>query len=327
MEAKSNIFTAKNPGLRWIYKLGITIILLLVLYYQLFVFHDFLGLSEEFSTIKPRSIAWILAVIFMMMANWSLETIKWKILIRDFLPLSFLQSLKSVLLGVSLAIITPGRIGEYGGRIIHIPSSKRPMALLANLISSIGQNIINIGLGLILTVFFVHRFYPLERSVFISLILMALTILVMMYFVYFKIEILYPLLKFLPKNKWVIAGEKAIHAISKIDRKTLSVVLFLSLIRYLIYTFQYVILIYYFGVSDDILTSFLGVGAIFFFQSNLPLPAALSVFARGEMAIFLWSLFSTNVLGILAATFTLWSINLVVPALGGMILWWTSTKH
>jgi len=164
---------------------------------------------------------------------------------------------------------TPGRIGEYGGRLVGIKSENRSKAILANLISSLSQNIINLGLGLIMALVFFNTYMEIQQGVFLSLVF-ASTLLVGLLFV-----------------------------------------------RYSVYLGQYVLLIFFFGVTDQLIPAMLGVSTLFFLQSNLPLPPALSVLARGEMAIFLWSVFTSNVLGIVAATFSLWIINLVIPSILG----------
>jgi hypothetical protein len=112
-----------------------------------------------------------------------------------------------------------------------------------------------------------------------------------------------------------------VSSFTDLGNTTLFYILTLSFVRYAVYLGQYVLLIFFFGVTDQLVPAILGVSTLFFLQSNLPLPPALSVLARGEMAIFLWSVFSSNVLGIVAATFSLWIINLVIPSiLGAMII-------
>jgi hypothetical protein len=49
----------------------------------------------------------------------------------------------------------------------------------------------------------------------------------------------------------------------------------------------------------------------------VPLPAVAGLLVRGSLAVFVWSHFGANDLSSLAATFVLWIINLILPALIG----------
>jgi len=64
------------------------------------------------------------------------------------------------------------------------------------------------------------------------------------------------------------------------------------------------------------------VAIVYLIQSSLPLPAMLSLLARGEIAILVFSMFNVNEISILATTFGLWIINLLLPAFFGLILLW-----
>lgn len=110
------------------------------------------------------------------------------------------------------------------------------------------------------------------------------------------------------------------RVISLFDQDVLLRVLHLSIGRYLIYSTQYVLILYYVGVDIPLLAAVTGVAVIYLLQSGIPLPPMLSVIARGELAIIIWSLFSDNIGGILAATFGLWVLNLLLPALLGLLI-------
>jgi len=303
-------------------KVLVLAILAIVLYIQLFVRQDIYELSDQFKSSVSLSNGWIYfsVVLVLMPINWLLESIKWNKLVTKFQPFGIRKSTLSVLSGVSMAIMTPGRIGEYGGRLIGIHPENRPKAILANLISSLSQNIINIGLGLIMALFFFNTYKEIQQGVFLSLVFASTMIVCGLLLAFFRIDLIDGLLAYLPQYKWIMKVRNSVSSFSTIDNKILFFILGLSFIRYSVYLSQYVLLIFFFGVTDQFIPAILGVSTLFFLQSNLPLPPALSVLARGEMAIFLWSVFTTNVLGIVAATFSLWIINLVIPAIIGAII-------
>jgi len=294
-------------------KLGILVFLLTILYVQVFQKEELAELITQFNESLQQKGSWFVLTIAICLVpvNWILESIKWRTLINHFQSFNLKQAIFSVLSGVSLAIMTPGRIGEYGGRLIGIRKRNQPKAILANLISSLSQNIINVGVGLIGTLLFLQRFMPLQQSIFLSLIFISTCIITIMLLVYFRIDLLQGILNYLPNWKWIDKIRNSVDTFKDLDSSSLFKIMGISFMRYSTYLTQYVLLVIFFGVTDDISFAILGVATIFFFQSNLPLPPALSVLARGEMAIFLWSVFTTNILGIIAASFSLWIINLV----------------
>ncbi len=303
-------------------KVGIIILLAWILYVQVFEKNELASLIIQFQKSLNQKGSWLFlaAAILLVPINWVLESTKWKLLINNFQKFDFTQAIYSVLAGVSLAIITPGRIGEYGGRLIGIAQKNQPKAILANLISSLSQNIVNVGIGLIGALVFMQKFMPMHQSIFLSLMFVSACIITVMLLVYFRIDLLQGALAYLPDWKWIQKIRSSVSTFGDMDNSSLFLILGISGLRYLTYVTQYVLLIFFFGVTEDIVAAILGVTTIFFLQSNLPLPPALSVLARGEMAIFLWSVFTTNILGIIAASFSLWIINLVLPAILGTII-------
>jgi len=323
LERATTILTNNKRVISISVKTFVLLLLSVILYSQLFLKHDFADLSSQFYTSLAGRGAWIYitAVIVLMPVNWLIESIKWKTLVEKFQSFGIKKSIYSVLSGVSMAIMTPGRIGEYGGRLVGINPKNRPNAILGNLISSLSQNIINIGLGLLMALLFFNSYMEIQQGVFLSLLFASVLVICALLLAYFRIDLLDGLLAYLPQYKWVEKIRRSVSSFSIMNTQSLFYILGLSLLRYTVYLSQYVLLIFFFGVTDQVIPAILGVSTLFFLQSNLPLPPALSVLARGEMAIFLWSVFTSNVLGIIAATFTLWIINLVVPAvLGGLVI-------
>ena len=93
-----------------------------------------------------------------------------------------------------------------------------------------------------------------------------------------------------------------------------------SLLRYSIYTVQYLFILRFYQVNIDIKDSLSAICAIFLLQTGVPLPPVIGLVARGNVAIQIWGLFHADPLSVLASTFTLWVINLILPSLMGVIL-------
>ena len=57
--------------------------------------------------------------------------------------------------------------------------------------------------------------------------------------------------------------------------------------------------------------------------SVIPTIAITEIGIRGSVAVFLFGLLSSNIVGILSATFVMWVINLLLPALLGTLFIFT----
>ena len=104
-------------------------------------------------------------------------------------------------------------------------------------------------------------------------------------------------------------------------------VLSYSLLRYLTYLIQYVLIIYALDSSLSLELVIGGACFIFLIQSVVFLPPALNFLARGEISIIVWTTLGLSVYTALMATIILWVINLALPAFMGMILLVNKKTH
>jgi hypothetical protein len=117
-----NFFVANKELLRWINRILALLALVWLIKY-------FIRIQPELiNQPKPDGMKglWLIPVFMLGLANWALETIKWKYLISSVLPnIKFSESLKSVLAGVTLGVFSPNRTGEVLGRVFSLPFPKR----------------------------------------------------------------------------------------------------------------------------------------------------------------------------------------------------------
>jgi uncharacterized membrane protein YbhN (UPF0104 family) len=57
-------------------------------------------------------------VVLLMLVNWLTEALKWKYVTRELSNISNWQAIEAVFCGLTWAVFTPNRIGEYGGRVM-----------------------------------------------------------------------------------------------------------------------------------------------------------------------------------------------------------------
>ena len=301
----------------------ISIKLLVVLIFGAFLYREYNHntiVFEAFArSLSEGNVIFYIIPFLLMVPNWWIEILKWKKLTNVFNPLSWNQAIQSVLSGISLGIITPSRIGEYAGKLMYVSQENKNKAITAGFLSSLAQNIINIGFGTIALLLYNSSTHAWPPAVIMSTVTIAIVILSFMMLLYFNTPAAFRFFSysFIPNmlKKWL---SKAVVALPK-DKSLLNELLFASLCRFMIYLSQYVILLLAFGFDVNPIQACVGVAVIFLIQSGIPLPPVLSILARAEIALFVFAPLSQNSLTLLAATFTLWVINLLIPALIGLV--------
>ncbi len=72
------------------------------------------------------------------------------------------EAIEEVFCGLTWAIFTPNRIGEYGGRVLFLPNRRRIHGVFTMAVGSFGQNVITNVLGLIALMWFAFTYQPIN---------------------------------------------------------------------------------------------------------------------------------------------------------------------
>ena len=94
----------------------------------------------------------------------------------------------------------------------------------------------------------------------------------------------------------------------------------LSFARYIIFVFQYILLLQLFDVEVAVWHSFWLISVLYLILAITPTIALAEVGLRGEVSLLLFGLVSANKFGIAGAATAIWFINLVIPSLLGSLL-------
>lgn len=289
------------------------------IYRQVFARKDVAELwSALLSHFQYPNLLYLVLVVLLAPVNIAFEAKKFQQLIRQFAPLGFWKTFKSVLAGTTIAIFTPNRVGEYGGRVLFVKSQDNWKTVIATMVGSLAQLLVLLSLGLIGTAIFTSQMLAPE-PIFIGLLVSLGGLLVgLLVFGFFNIDLVIPLVKRIPGIYRLQKFFKHLLVLKNYRRKELKRALFFALLRYLTYSLQYYFLLKFYAIPAPFGIALMGIATIFFVQASIPLPPLMGLLARGEIALFIWGLFSPNEVDILAATFSLFVINIAVPALLGM---------
>ncbi len=273
------------------------------------------------STMGTSMIWNLLAVCALMIVNWSLETIKWRLSVRQIQEVNFFTAFKAVLSGVSFSVSTPNRIGEYLGRILYMKEGNRLKAISLTITSSISQLIITLVMGLVGILLLKNEIEKngILTGIWIQVLLYGvLGTLIILTLFYFRLPWLVKWVDKLPANKrfsWLIV------ALEHFNATLLLQLLSLSLLRFLVFILQYYLLFRLFGVEVSLWQGWWAVSVAFLVMAIIPTIALFTDLGlRGQVNIKLIGLFSGNHLGIGLTSVSIWFINLIIPALVGSLL-------
>ncbi len=264
----------------------------------------------------------IILIVLLMFVNWGIEAWKWQLLVSPFERLSFRKACYSILAGVSLSIITPNRIGEYGGRILFLKSGNRLKGASVTGVGSLSQFMTTMFLGLVGGCYFIAHFGVVIKGrygllgewLFMAVVLLLFIAALLLYFHLDKLTGIFQ------KIKWLNRFQHFVEVINTFSNRRLLQVLGLSALRYFVFSAQYLILLEVLGAGIGWGQGFLMLFIIYLCLALIPTIAIAELGIRGELSIWFFGMISTNQVAILAATFGIWLVNLLIPAIMGSIL-------
>lgn len=308
----------KNKYFNIFLKIFLVIILIYTIYTQVFAKDNIDELWTEFlNHFTQKNAWWIIIAAILMPMNWAVETLKWLVLIRKVEKVPFLRAFKGIFLGVSLSVFTPNRVGEYGGRILVVKAENNWKTIVATLVSSFSQQIALMTLGIVgLLYFMLNYLIDTEGIIVAGIGLLGFTLIIFMLICYYNVRLAIPLFDRLPYLRRFTGH---MEVLDQYTARELSEALFYAILRYSIYTLQYYLILRFFGIDAPFLTGIAGIATIFLLQTSIPLPAIADLFVRSEVALYIWGFFTGNEISILASTFGLWFLNIIIPAVLGML--------
>ncbi|MCX6273152.1 MAG: lysylphosphatidylglycerol synthase domain-containing protein [Bacteroidetes bacterium] len=282
------------------------------------------------SLIDPgRFIAGVCLVLLLMLLNWGAEALKWKLLIRKVETVSFRKAFTAVMTGITVSFFTPNRVGEFLGRVFILGKADRLKGSLVTITGSLSQLLVTLVVGSLGGLIFLYEYSSLfvklrfvfSLGIFIAWILFVLGLV----FFYFNIRIICGWEKvYAVKGKW-LNFMNGFSVLKELKFNDLLVVLGLSMSRYIIFTFQAVLLLKITGVPVPWIDSLIITSVIFLIMTAIPTIALAELGIRGSVAIFLFGFYYRNSdliegmddLSIIMDFSLLWMINIGLPAVIG----------
>jgi len=277
---------------------------------------DIARFEELLRHIGSRQVTIVMSLVFLLMLiNWLLEAMKWQYLTRNLERISFWKSIECVFCGLTWAIFTPNRLGEYGGRVMFLAPRKRVYGAFAMTIGQFGQNVITNVMGTIGILWFTGRFLHCNVWILIGLVILGLAYMTVFLVCFFNIKWLVFLLN---KIQFLQRYHRFFDVIGRYKFDELHRIILFCLARFMAFSCQYYILINMFIPALPAHHILLLTFIVFFIQSALPSLDLIDVAVRSATAATVFSYVTSQTIAVIAVFSTIWFINLVIPAILGI---------
>lgn len=313
-------------------RLAIVLLTIYFIYDQLFYRKDLKGILDflpEVSASKHFYFYLVFAVALFPI-NQLLEALKWKYLIDKLEKVSVWTATKAVLTGISVSMFMPNRVGDYLGRVFVLKTADRIQAVLVTIIGSMAQLLTTLIYGCLAVLFFFPWYWDLSVQlnlwVYSGVILGVLILVFVSVFAYLNFASFSDIIKRVSGRFY----EKIKHytdVFAIYNTRSLILVLFISGLRYVVFSLQFFLLLKAFQVPVNYYSAVVLIGLVYLMMTIIPTIALTELGVRGSVALFVFALYLEPLglwneragVGVVSATSVLWVINLAIPAILGVI--------
>jgi hypothetical protein len=247
--------------------------------------------------------------------NWGIESYKWKLITAPIEKIDFITATKSVYSGVCLGNLAPGRATEFVAKIIFFKVDNRPKITVVHFINGMFQLSITIITGLIALIFKLASFG--SDYLWLAYLASGLGILVLILFgiCLFKMN---AVMNFV-SNK--ISKQNNVKDFKYEFTGLMLLKLFgFSALRYAVFFFQMLLLIYLFYQQPFDYLLLLSVATYFLITTIIPMISLLEGAIRAAVALVVFKDcgISNSVLAL--SSVLIWFINIIIPSVFGYII-------
>ncbi|MEO0558763.1 MAG: lysylphosphatidylglycerol synthase transmembrane domain-containing protein [Bacteroidota bacterium] len=271
--------------------------------------------SEVWATLMRANLGWAALALLLAPVNIGLEAYRWARLVRHLVPsVRYRDALRAVVGGYPMGLLTPGRVGDYVGRAVYL--REVPPGISAAL--TFGERMATLAACLIFGLVALVPYLTFHAPP--SPLWPAVVGVGMLGTVALVMALLFPsgartaLSVLLPFQR----VRKALTAFDKIPPEEAQTLLLLSVLRYGVFTTQFVFLIHAFAPEATWIGSFTAVALVFFAKSAVPQVTLGDLGIRESAAVFFLGAYGVGAAAALDASLAIFAINLLLPALAGV---------
>lgn len=279
----------------------------------------------KWSSVTIQHGAYLAIAVLLWPLNWLIESIKWWLLTAHSLR-SLKQCLADVVIGQYFGLVTPNRLGEGPGRLNSSASGSRSRDLFAFANSSIAQMLTTLMAGSIALVLVASYVLPAENFWWQIVsptrwLIWTATLIILLF--YIEPGWSHILRESVNPEGWM--GKK-LAGLQRYNRRENGRTLFLSMARYLVFSTQFVCVLWAFGFQGDTVELFVRIALIYLGSTVVPSFALAELGVRESMAMMLLPAAGIDPAVAFISTLLVWIINILLPSIAGMVLFFRSKR-
>lgn len=237
--------------------------------------------------------------------NIGIEAWKWKYILRPIQHQSFWNCLKIILAGKSLNVVSPFGIGDGFSRFLGLTKPNRNQIFAGLAVDRFSQLLPTLFFGVASVLFLIHERMEVPM-IELKMILMIVSIVVMTVFIGIY-SLRYKIKQYLTLL-YSLSFKSAISTAC------------LSFARYFIFVVQFYLIFWALDSQLPVSIIVLGIAWVFLFKTVIPNLSVLGDLVKREVsATLFFSFFVSDLSVVIMASFLVWVINIVLPALIGIM--------
>ncbi|HWY13460.1 MAG TPA: hypothetical protein VN026_19180 [Bacteroidia bacterium] len=297
----------------WLVKILIGLVSFVIIYWRLkddLTSDKLQHIQNSFSTLTAYCL--LFSCLLLVPLNWGIESYKWKLITTPVEEIPFSKAVKSVLAGLCVGNLAPGRATEFVAKVLFFRSENRGTITLLHFVNGLFQLSITIVLGLIALLSKYNLSNDISSTQFLLIGISCMLLLSLFILFVFKFNML---------QKWIFSlfkkslGERTMPY--KFKKESILRLVFFSFIRYLVFTTQFVLIlkIFYTGsLNSSILAS---VCVYFLLTTILPMISFIEPAIRAAVALLVFGGLEISEISLVTTAILVWLINIVIPSVIG----------
>ena len=262
----------------------------------------------------------ILIIVFIgQFINWWLESLKFRTLISKTESINKWDAIKSVYAGNAIGVLTPNKVGTFIGRALCLKDKDTVSVISSTILGNIAQLTTTALFGfigfLIIVSFgtqlnFCFQGFPTYALLFSFIVVLLLGVLFLYPSFLYKLALKLPFIKKFAER---------ISYFNYFNKHELFAVLALSVLRYIVFSFQFILLLKLLNVDITIISLFTFIWVLYMIVTFIPSPFLGNLGTREAVVLLLLANYNSTA-EVLSASIIVWIINVAFPAISGSLI-------
>jgi hypothetical protein len=255
-----------------------------------------------------------LLCLLLIPVNWGIEAYKWKLITAPIQWVSYKTATKSVYAGVCLGNLAPGRATEFLAKIIFFKIENRPKITVLHFVGGMFQLSITIICGFIALIYMLKNFSADSTWMTWTTSSIGVLLIVLLVLCIYRIN---DLLNFISRKISKQSKVEDFHY--KFTARALIKLFGYSALRYAVFFFQFLLLLFLFHGSIRI-SMFSEIALYFLITTTIPMISVLEAAIRAAIALVVFKDSGISNTALALSSLMIWLVNIIIPSIFGYVV-------